>query len=195
MPQARVFPGWWKWRSGSRVAPKSGWRAPVTVRLWTSDFLRTCLSISGSARQHNLSLDTPHTKCAYPASYTASDTNTIPRVYALQHTHNTSYYPLVYVLGLARMVANTLSSTTVVRMVLGRQMVALDVSDHPQTSPLVLWTYSAGDGVIPACLSARSALSPHSLAILSFASPLLLPPSLLLTTIQPERIAGGSRPY
>src|SRR5213075_92714 len=36
------------------------------ARLWTSDYLWTCLSISGSARQHNLSLDTALTKCAYP---------------------------------------------------------------------------------------------------------------------------------
>src|SRR5262249_3906450 len=81
----------------------AAWRLSFEVaRLWTSAYLWTCLSISGSARQNNLSLDTPFKLCAYPGSYTGSDRNSIPRIYTLQDTHNTSYYPLVYVLPLAR---------------------------------------------------------------------------------------------
>jgi len=51
----------WEPRGVYSVTPEV---ARLSLSLWTSDYLWTCLSISGSARQHNLSLDTPLTKCA-----------------------------------------------------------------------------------------------------------------------------------
>ena len=46
----------WEPRGVYSVTPEV---ARLSLSQWTSDYLWTCLSISGSARQHNLSLDIP----------------------------------------------------------------------------------------------------------------------------------------